>query len=166
MLTSPRPQNFPSHCVGSTGLVSPPHPCFPTCSIGNPGQCKRAGVQGLALPHCSFCETFPLFHQSPSLWLGLGHLQDIESQGTESWAGTMQGWDLCWVSMKVAASQVKPGIWAWRPGLSVDPWLSLSSEWGSGGFAVKRGGRAGAVFLACFRLSCVAMVTVLPPSSF
>lgn len=26
-------------------------------------------------------ETFPLFHWSPSLWLGLGHLYSVESPG-------------------------------------------------------------------------------------
>lgn len=49
--------------------------------------------------------------------------------------------------------------WASGPGSQ-----GLSSEWGPPAcFAWKRGGSAGAVFLACFRLSCVAMATVLPP---
>lgn len=62
---------------------------------------------------------------------------------------------MCWTSVrKVAGSQVRLGIWALRLASAlgwVVHWLSLSSEGGlKVCFAVERGGRAGAVFLACF----------------
>lgn len=66
----------------------------------------------------SLFETFPSFtsrHHSGLAWAVCTVLNPLD---VESWAGTMKGQDLCWAGMRrLAASQVKLGIWAWGPGL-------------------------------------------------
>lgn len=67
----------------------------------------------------SLLETsFPSFisrHHSGWAWAVCTTLKPLD---IESWAGTVEGQDLCWAGIRrLAASQVKLGIWAWGPGL-------------------------------------------------
>lgn len=46
----------------------------------------------------SLLETFPTVIGHHLLWMGLAICTVLRSQGTESWIGTVQGWDLCWAA--------------------------------------------------------------------
>lgn len=99
LFTHPAPVS-PAAVLGVLGLVSLPQPCFPTCSMGNPGQWTGAGVQGLGLPHRSVAllpfpvrNFSPLLRPSPSFWPGPGHVHNIESPGHRElrWDGAELG---------------------------------------------------------------------------
>lgn len=172
--TPPPPRNFPSRCVGvrSPALMGPwswawsslSHPYFPACSLGNPGQSDRAGVQGPGLPQALggsllfLFETFPRFRQSPSRRLGPGHLHRLACPGHRKLGWGMKGWDPCWASFRRAAANRSD----WAPGPRGGAWagrgLSLSSapngvrlRMGSAGWLLGEERRQSrTVFPACF----------------
>lgn len=139
-----------------------PCPCFPAaCSPGNPGQSSGAGIQGLGLsPSPLAFLPFPVRNFSPLSLVTITPVgpgpsaQCCVPRAQKAGLGPRRA-GTCAGPARGGWLLARSG-WASGPGgqsFRVGRWLSLSPKGGPRAcFAVKREGRAGAVFPACFCL--------------